>query len=367
MRLSQKTRRIGWSPLLTVILAVSLGLVAGCQEFDTIKRELLKTLQTKIKKKKPFTPREGITITACPLYRNANHNSEVLRKLRPETPVHLIDSTGKFYRLKTRDGREGYAERSAIGGEEIMRLTYELRRSIEGKPVQAEGMLTNKANFRLQPGRHHRKLGVLPAGMKFEMYERVVTLRRLSRAPRSETPQGAPVTRATDGNAGEIDENQEEAIRKDVWYKVKLEDGRVGYIYTHNLRFTPPEALSRLIPHRRIVAWRIVDTTDDVDLGAKNRYVVACTKTGSDPGCDFTSLYYVTWNKRRKTHGINWQWGFRGILPLTNYHYEGKPGFSLRYLHPSKADKLVLASYVPNRGRPEQISAEEIPNNAKLH
>ncbi len=352
-----------------MLIGIWCLLATGCQELETLQREALKKIQSEIlNTKKPFTPRDGITIRSCPLYQTANPNSEVIRRLPAETPVHLVDKIGHWFRVRMRDGREGYLEEKVIGGEEIIQKTQELRRSIEGMPVQAEGVITKKANFRLEAGRNHRVVEALPPGKKFEMYERVVTLRRMPKpgeriATRSRSVEEPPS--AGDGaSTGEFDE---EPPKKDVWYKVKIEDGRVGYVYTHNLRFTPPDDLARMVSYMRLLAWRTVSVTDDPDLGAKNSYVAAYAPIGKDPGCDYTRLYFMNWSKRYKRRVITQQMRLPGILPITDFHFEGRPGFSLRYLHPTKKDKLVLANFIYSRGRIRRVGEEEIPIQRRLH
>jgi len=354
---------------LLLLLAVCLAVGAGCKELETIKRELLKKAQSKIlKTKRPFVPRDGMTIRSCSLYQTANPNSEVIRRLPAETSIHLVDRIGEWYRVRTRDGREGYIDQRMVGGEEIIRKTFTLRRSIEGRPVQAEGIIKSKANFRLDPGRHHQVLEVLPPGKKLEMYERVVTFRRIPAPGGRVTASGRPDTRFTpDEIRPGIDDSSDEEAKKDVWYKVKIEDGRVGYIYTHNLRFTPPDDIARMVPFMRLLAWRAISTTDDPDLGVKNNYVAAYAPVGKDPGCDYTRLYVVSWSKRLKRHIISRQLRLTGVLPLTNFHYEGKPGFSVRFLHPTKKDKLVLANFVLSRGKVRKVSEEEVPNPSETH
>jgi hypothetical protein len=356
---------------LAVFLVVLTSIFAGaCQEVDTIKRELKKKFVTKILKiKRPFVPRDGITTRSCSLYQTANPNSPVIGRLPAETPLHLVDRIGEWYRVRTRDGREGYLDHKMVAGEEIILKTQQLRRSIEGMPVQAEGVVRNKANFRLTPGRQHQVLDLLPPGKKFEMYERVVTLRQnpmLSRRVAAGGTEGEAGKRS-DEVADENDSGLDDLVKKDVWYKVKLEDARVGYIYTHNIRFTPPEDIERLVPFMRVLAWRTVSVTDDPDRGAKNNYVAAYAPVGKDPGCDYTRLYLMNWSKRLKRHVIVWKLRRPGILPITNYHFEGLPGFSVRFLHPSKRDKLVLASFVLSKGSARKVSEEEIPNKSILH
>jgi hypothetical protein len=352
---------------LCVVSVVCLTVAAGCQETDTLKRELLNKAQDLLKKKKnPFTPRDGITIRACSLYQTANQNSEVLQKLPAETPVHLMDKVGDWFRIRTREGREGYLDQKLVGGKEIILKTQELRKSIEGMPAQAEGVTKTRANFRLEPGREHEIIEVLPPGKKFEVYERVVTTRSNSAAKSvSAGGRGEGLSSAAE-DASRGDETSDD-VKKDVWYKVKIEDGRVGYLYTHNMKLTPPEDIARAVPFMRIVAWRSINVTDDPDRGAKNNYVVAYAPIGKDPGSDYSRLYLMNWSSKLNRRNINWQVPISGILPITDYHFEGKPGFSVRYLHPSKKGKLVLASYVFSGGKVRKISEEEIPSPSTLH
>ena len=370
MGYAQKAR--SWSGpyvILVVLCSAFLLCIAGCQEADTVMNELKKKAETTIlKKKNPFTQRDGITVRPTDLYQAANKNSEVLRKVPAETQVHLLDAIGEWYRVRTRDGREGYLEQKVVGGQEVIEKTNELRRSIEGVPPQAEGITKSRANFRLEPGRHQEIIEVLPAGKKFELYERVVTPRD------SNPPAGERATRGkpSDPTArlGEVspgDDLAGDEAKKDVWYKVKIEDGRVGYLYTHNIRLSPPEDIARVVPFMRMVAWRTVNTKDDPDRGAKNNYIVAYAPLGKDAGCDYTRLYFMNWNVKMKRRGVGWQLRIAGVLPITDYQFEGKPGFSVRSLHPSHKDKLVLASFVFSQGRIKKVSEEEIPDPAPLH
>lgn len=353
--------------LLWVLVVLCTVFSSGCQEAKTIEKELRDRFFTKLRAPKPFAPRDGITFRPCPLYQTANPNSEVLRRLPAETPVHLVDSVGEWYRVRTRDGREGYLEHKVVGGQDIIVKTNDLRKSIEGMPAQAEGITKTRANFRLDPGRGHEVIEVLPPGKKFEVYERVVTVRGPGSADASASTRGrTPLPNAVSEEASP-DDSSGDGAKKDVWYKVKIEDGRVGYLYTHNMKLTPPEDIERAVPFMRLVAWRTVNSKDDPDQGAKSNYIVAYAPIGKDPGCDYTRLYFMNWSVKLKRRVIGWQLRLVGILPITNYHFEGKPGFSVRFLHPTKKDKLVLASFVFAKGHVRKVSEEEIPNPATVH
>lgn len=346
-----------------LLLMAACLLIAGCNEVEPIKKELLKKLGTFVKPRSPFVPRDGITIRTCSLYRSANLNSEVIRELPAEASVHLMDKVGEWYRVRTRDGREGYIEQKMIGGEEIIQQIQGLKRSIEGIPPQAEGVTKARANFRLQPGREHTVVEVLPQGKKFEVYERVVTIRHSARDSLAGQQDGPDKT-ASDASIGEMTLDD---FKKDAWYKVKIEDGRVGYLYSHNMTLTPPEDIARLVPFMRMVAWRTINVTDDPDRGPMNNYLVAYAPIGKDAGCDYTKLYLMSWSSRLQRRIISWQMKLSGILPITGYQFEGKPGFSVRYLHPSAKDKLVRADFGASRGSIKKVSEEEVPNPSPIH
>ncbi len=353
--------------IMMLPLIASLTLVAGCQEIQTLKREIEKKLKEKVvKTKTPFVSRDGITVRACPLYQTANQNSDVLHRLPAETQVHLVDRIGEWYRARTRDGREGYLDQKVIGGEELIAMTRELRKSIEGLPPQAEGVTKSKANFRFEPGRQHPVIEELPPGKKVEMYERVVTLRLAPDRGRQPTAQGSHPNRTDPAADPGTTDPYDESVKKDVWYKVRIDDGRVGYLYTHNLRFTPNDEIARMVPFMRIVAWRPISATDDLDRGAKNNYVAAYAPMSKDPGCDYTRLYFMNWATKSGKMVIGGQLRVSGMLPITNFQSEGRPGFSIRQLHPNKRDKLILSHFVFAKGILKKVSEEEIAVPKKL-
>lgn len=348
---------------ISLLLMLAIGaimLTSGCQELGTLKREIVKKAKQLLDKKTHFDEKDGITVRACPLYQTANQNSEILQKLPAETPVHLVDKIGDWYRARTQDGREGYLDRKVVGGEELIAKIRDLKQSIEGLPSQAEGVVKSEANFRFEPGRKPDVIEKLPLGKQFEMYERVVTLR--SDPAQSGTKAAGQQRASQPGTTAVAEDALDDSVKKDVWYKVKIDDGRVGYLYTHNIRFTPPEEMAKMVPWMRLLAWRTVSTTDDPDLGAKRNYVAAYAPAGKDPGCDFLSLYFMNWSTKTKKYRDDCVLRrVNGMLPITNFKYEGKPGFSIRHLHPTKRDKLVLVNYVFTGGRARKVSEEEVP------
>ena len=251
-----------------------------------------------------------------------------------------------------------------VAGQEIIQKTQELRRSIEGVPPQAEGITKNRANFRLDPGRRQEVIEVLPPGKKFEVYERVVTIRPHVQNHRGGGPPQGSEPSVPNGIA--VDPGSED-VKKDVWYKVKMEDGRVGYVYTCNITLTPPEDIARIVPFMRMVAWQTVNVTDDPDRGPKNNYTVAYAPIGKDVGCDYTRLYLISWSSRKK--GREWSWlNLSGILPITRYHSVGNPGSPCATSIRRRATSSYFQiSFCREEDGSRKVSEEGGPNPSKIH
>lgn len=223
--------------------------------------------------------------------------------------------------LQIRVGQKdyGYVERSKLADQALMNEVNALIASVKDKQPQATGTVSKRSRFRLSPGRDAKLLEFLKDSQNAEIYERVVLL---------------------------IKEKNKD--RKEIWYKVRLEDGRVGYAYTANLNFIPPTDLNQYTQSRKIVAWQLLRTREDAEAGVTGRdYIAAYIQAGIDTGSDFTRVELYTFDLKSKQYSTAFaKSGLKGILPL-NIIDDGndKKIIQLKQLVKGRNDKLLVQEY----------------------
>ncbi|MBI2566195.1 MAG: SH3 domain-containing protein [Candidatus Schekmanbacteria bacterium] len=264
---------------------------------------LLASCSLELGKDKAATPKAPlfVVVSKADIYEAPDRFSRSLDSLRYGVKVQEEETGGKalpegWVAVLLEDGRRGYAKRSMFADATVMVVLDELAKSVQDIPVQAMGHAKVATFLRLAPGRDGQTLEKLPRGTTFEMFERAATLR---------TAKGA-----VDGEDG-----PPESAVKEIWYKVRLEDGRVGYCYTSNVEFDPPVALSEYTRQRRTVAWQVLRSVPMGDLGSVNEYVVAYASIGEDFGADFNRIEVYTWDGGRYQTPFA-KSGVRGLLPL---------------------------------------------------
>ncbi len=202
----------------------------------------------------------------------------------------VYDTT--FAEVELVDGRTGFIERERLGPPEEWQQVEALRAAIEGQQVQATGTLTARSNVRLEPQRDSRVLDSVPSKTPFEMYRRVASME--------------------DG-------------KKEVWYLVDLGKGRVGYLFTRQLDFEPPDGLPGYTRYRRKVAWLALGGEEDHPT-----WLVASIGDG-DLGCDFDQVDIYAWDPSTAAYGTMFHLeDLEGILPLGAEEMDGTWQFVIR-------------------------------------
>jgi hypothetical protein len=232
---------------------------------------------------------------------------------------------------------EGFVRASALGTAEVLQKLRVLQASIEGVPPQALGVTSASTWLRLEPGRDGPGLEKLESGTRFEMFERRAILREPpapAATPEPPTPSRRPGPTPT----------QAPPPRKEIWYKIRLQDGRVGYAYTGNLKFEPPQDIIEYTRFRRTVAWQKLRTIDAGAFGQVGEYLVAYATPGVDFGADFNRVELYTWDSGR--YGTPYARGnMQGILPILVTRQGPDLYFEIRELDPRQPGKLVVRRY----------------------
>jgi hypothetical protein len=137
---------------------------------------------------------------------------------------------------------------------------------------------------------------------------------------------------------------QEPKTRKEVWYKVRLADGRVGYIYTRNLKFEPPPELTEYTQFRPTLAWLKLRRIESEGFGGVNEYLVAYATPGVNFGADYDRVEIYTWDGKRYQTAFA-RSSLRGILPIPVIHEGNEVYFELRELDAKQPGQLFVRRY----------------------
>ncbi len=223
----------------------------------------------------------------------------------------------------------GFVRGDSLVTPERMTKVRELQESVAGIPVQALGVTTKSTYLRLAPGRGSTRLEKLPAGTPFEMFLRRATYRKIS------TPPGSPPSEPTVAP---------QPI-KDIWYKIRLRDGRVGFVYTHNLKFDPPVELEGYTRFRRTVAWQELRAVRSKTGLTGSEYIVAYARPGVDSGADFDRIELYSWSAERGYRTPFARSHLKGILPLRVTRRGKDVYFEIRLLDPDKPGRLRVMKY----------------------
>ncbi len=237
----------------------------------------------------------------------------------------------------------GFVKSYTLGTPELMESFQKLKKSIEGIEPQAAGIITAPTFFRLEPGRQGTPVEKLPTGTRFEMFERQAT-----RKSNSTTGRFSP-----------------KSTEKDIWYKVRLSDGRVGYIFKSNFNLEPPAEISYYTRSRRALAWQKLRTVTGKDGESISDYLVAYATPGADFSADFNRIEVYYWD------GGQYQTSFvlsslRGILPIRVIHEENKIYFEFAEIDPNH-EKQVIVSRYPNAYPYKAINRSHLAKDVGLH
>ena len=216
------------------------------------------------------------------------------------------------------DRIRGFADRTNLGDEATIGEMKELAAGAKESQVQGAGETYKKTPFRLGPAADARQVEVLKDPERIEILERII-----------------------------IDQEGRGKTGKAVCYKVRLEDGRVGYI-SDRFRLVPPAALNAYTAARKAVAWRELGEKRDPASGAKGKeYIVAYTSAGLPIDIDFSRIELYTVDPKTGQYGTTLaKSALQGKLPLVVKDGAGGGKIvEIRQVAKGKPDKLLVEEY----------------------
>lgn len=257
------------------------------------------------------------------VYASATKGNDVLKTLKFGDEVrgrepNLGTWVGKQWIEVAYDNGRGYADRTNLGDKATMDAMKALIDGARGSQVQGVGETYKKTPFRLGPSADAKQIELLKDPAKVDVFERIL------------------VDKEGKGKAG-----------KEVWYKVRLDDGRVGFI-TDRFRLAPPAVLNQYTAARKAVAWRELGEKRDPETGRRGmEYIVAYTSAGLPIDVDFSRIELYSIDPKTGQYGTKLaKSALAGKLPLIIKDGEGgRKIIEIRQIAKGKPGKLLVQEY----------------------
>lgn len=228
------------------------------------------------------------------MYEHPSITSQVLKELKFGDKIVCRDKASGYAIQKgwveaKSDGVYGFIERRGLVGEDIYKEFKSVSDASIDAPAQASGLTVKKTKLRSKAEKDSPVFEVLKDPKNAEVLERLVT-----------------------------SINEKGQARRQVWYKIRLDNGRVGYVTRGSIQLTPPKELDNYTSVRTPVSWYTLAEKEDAATGEKGRdYLVSYSSVGSDTGTDFTRVELYTYDLKTKQYATALaKSDLYGILPI---------------------------------------------------
>lgn len=312
--LEPSSRSFRLFPLL-VVLAVAALPSQGCLFFDVepIDEGIVRTEQADV-----YSSTALVSLKVASVKRG--DIVDILSRESVQGPTY----TESWVQVRLRDDAEtsGWLESRHIVSQSIVTKTAEIAGSPEALPALARGRLKVNQRLRLDVGREADVAAVLSRGTLFDIIgKQETTFKPEKKAKPAAGSQEAEEAAGEDG----ADEPEEQ---KDVWYRVRLDEGSIvrgGWLLSRSVTLEVPDEILHLEGDgRRFVAWQAIGSVVDPKLAAQNpetatrNHYVTYMRRGSTPDeADFEWVYAVFWDVESHVYYSPFRdTELRGVFPL---------------------------------------------------
>ena len=312
--LGTTSRSVGLLPLL-VALAVAALPSQGCLFFDVepIDEGIVRTEQADV-----YSSTALVSLKVASVKRG--DIVDILSRESVQGPTY----TESWVQVRLRDDAEtsGWIEARHIVSQSIVTKTAEIAGSPEAMPALARGRLKVNQRLRLDVGREADVAAVLSRGTLFDIIGKQETTFKPEK--KAKPAAGSPEAEEA---AGE-DSADEPEEQKDVWYRVRLDEGSIvrgGWLLSRSVNLEVPDEILHLEGDgRRFVAWQAIGSVVDPKLAAQNpetatrHHYVTYMRRGSTPAeADFEWVYAVFWDVESHVYYSPFRdTELRGVYPL---------------------------------------------------
>lgn len=266
-----------------------------------------------------------VTTSKADVYSKPTVLSKIIQTYKFNDTVFGLDKKPKYstpkewLEIKLGPGNYGFVERNKLGNKAFVDQLNAMKAATEGLVVQAKGLIGKKASIKTEPSRVSRTIETLKEPQIAQIYGRMIKARD------EKTPD-----------------------KKDIWYKIQLEDGRVGYITSSNITLTPPNEINVYTQIRNPVSWHELRTVENKETGTSGKdYIVAYASIGLDMDTDFSRIELYSYDAKSGKYSTSLaRSGLAGVLPIEIIdNGDGRKSIKIRQKAKGKEGKLFVQEY----------------------
>lgn len=283
--------------------------------------------------------------TSVALLEDLHPTAPIVAHLEMSERVQILGRRRSFVRVRTDDGREGWAKSTELITPDVRDRMMQLREQTLADPPQGEVRALEILNVHLEPYRWSPTIYQLSADEGVQVLRHKV-VDRLPEPPK----EGA---------------TPPPGIEQDDWYLVRLETGRSGWLLSSRVYSAIPEEVAQYAERKRIVSYFSLGEDKEDQEGESKPTWLWTQSSARNQQHDFDLLRVFLWSRQRDAYQtIKIERGMKGYLPvLVHDEIEAErgsgPGYSVTV--ENKDGERLQRTYVLLRNRLVKVAEEPAP------
>ncbi|HEX8713022.1 MAG TPA: SH3 domain-containing protein [Terracidiphilus sp.] len=235
--------------------------------------------------------------------------------------LQVIERAGRFIRVKTAKGQQGWIEQSAVVDHSIYDQFAQLAASNKEDPIVATGILDDEPYMHILPGRSTEHFYLLPAHTKVELLARASA----PKVPLLGAAQTAQPAKAVPGLP------QSPSPVMEDWWLGRDSRGRTGWLLGSRVYVNVPDDIAQYAEGQQIVGAYLLKKVEDPESNFPNHeapeYVTLEAPLSAGRPFDYNEVRVFTWSLRHHRY----ETAFRlrpiaGFLPVKTGTEKGPNG-----------------------------------------
>jgi SH3-like domain-containing protein len=239
----------------------------------------------------------------------------------------VLEHARRWVKVRTPRGEVGWIEEKLTANQDTADRFDQLRQQNEHDPVVATASARDEVYLHVAPGRETEHFFLLAEGDPLSLIRRATVAKAATPGAAAPKLQPKPLPVSTKGAvaAAPAPDAPLPPVMED-WWLVRDKKGDTGWIYSHMIDVTEPDALSRYAEGQRIVGAYLLANAEDPESNMVNngqtvtsipQYVTVLSPPKAGLPYDFNQVRVFTWNTKKHRYETAFrEKNIAGYLPV---------------------------------------------------